>query len=120
MTINVTSVNDAPVTAAHIVTTNEDQAYTFTLADFPFADPNDTPANSLANVIITSLSEPPGSILTLNGAAVALNTPIAASEIAAGHLVFTQVNPPAVNGNGPNYAHFSFEVQDNGGTANGG
>src|SRR5258706_7434027 len=82
------------------------------LSDFPFADPNDSPANTLANVIITSLTQPSGSLLTLNRSAVALNTPIAASEIAAGHLVFTHVNPPADNGHGTNYCSVSDEVHD--------
>src|SRR5258707_8004813 len=88
-TIDITAVNNAPTTSNHTVTTNEDQAYTFQLSDFTFPDPNHSPPNSLATVIITSLTQPSGSILTLNGSAVALNTPIAASEIAAGHLVFT-------------------------------
>src|SRR5579862_8331962 len=112
----VDGVNDAPVTTNAAVTTNEDTPYVFQLSDFPFADPNDSPANSLASVVITSLTQPQGSTLTLNGSAVALNTPIAASEITAGHLVFTE----APNGNGSNYASFAFAVVDNGGTANGG
>ena len=39
-----------------------------------------------------------------------------ASEIALGHLTFA----PAANANGAGYAGFTFQVQDNGGTANGG
>src|SRR6185437_7552910 len=38
------------------------------------------------------------------------------ADINGGHLVFT----PAANANGAHYAAFSFQVQDDGGTANGG
>ena len=50
MTVNVTSVNDAPAGTNNTVTTLEDTAYTFTAADFGFSDPNDAPANSLLAV----------------------------------------------------------------------
>ena len=42
MTVNVTSVNDAPAGTNKTITTLEDTAYTFTAADFGFSDPNDT------------------------------------------------------------------------------
>ena len=48
MTINVTSVNDAPAGTDKTVTITEDTAYTFGAADFGFTDPNDTPANAFA------------------------------------------------------------------------
>ena len=41
---------------------------------------------------------------------------MSAADIAAGKLVFT----PAANANGAGYASFTFQVQDDGGTANGG
>ena len=50
MTINVNAVNDAPVGTANTVTTNEDTAYVFTTVDFGFSDPGDTPANALLAV----------------------------------------------------------------------
>ena len=55
ITINVTSVNDAPAGADNVKTINEDAAYTFAAADFGFSDPNDSPANALAAVKITTL-----------------------------------------------------------------
>ena len=55
MTVNVTAVNDAPAGTNNTVTTLEDTAYTFTAADFGFSDPNDTPANTLLAVKITTL-----------------------------------------------------------------
>ena len=110
--INVTSVNDAPVAANATITTLEDTPYTFKPADFGFADPNDAPANALANVIIDTL--PAHGTLTLNGAPVTANQVIAAADIP--NLVFT----PAANANGNGLASFTFQVEDNGGTANGG
>src|SRR5207247_524134 len=55
LTINVTSVNDEPVGANNAVTTAEDTTYTFVAADFPFSDPNDSPANGLDAVKITTM-----------------------------------------------------------------
>src|SRR6185295_1608063 len=54
--------------------------------------------------------------LTNNGVAVSAGQTVAAADIAAGLLRFT----PTANANGAGYASFSFQVQDNGGTANGG
>src|SRR5439155_11317005 len=47
MTIDVTSVNDAPAGTDKTVTTLEEHNYTFGAADFGFSDLNATPANSL-------------------------------------------------------------------------
>ncbi|WP_230182822.1 Ig-like domain-containing protein [Aquabacterium sp. CECT 9606] len=114
MTVDVASVNDAPVGTDKTVATNEDTAYTFGTADFGFADLHDSPANTLLSVKITTL--PGAGTLTLNGIAVNAGDVILASDIAAGKLVYT----PGANGNGTDYASFTFQVQDNGGTANGG
>ncbi len=115
MTVNVTSVNDAPAGTDNTVTTLEDTAYTFTAADFGFTDPNDTPANALLAVKITTL--PGAGTLTAqrrrrHRRPVRLGWPTST----AGQLVFT----PAANANGAGYASFTFQVQDDGGTANGG
>ena len=96
------------------VTTPENTAYVFNLTDFPFADPNDQPANTLKSVIITSL--PGAGALALSGQAVTVGQAIAASDVVTGNLVFT----PGVNGSGAKYATFGFAVEDDGGTANGG
>src|SRR5205085_2100614 len=63
LTINVTSVNDAPVGTDNTLTINEDTPRTLTAADFGFTDPNDSPANTLAAVTITPL--PTAGSLTL-------------------------------------------------------
>ncbi|MBC1237845.1 tandem-95 repeat protein [Nostoc sp. 2RC] len=113
---NITPVNDAPSGTDKTITTGT--SYTFTVADFGFTDSNDTPANSLQAVIISSL--PTIGRLTLKGANVTLNQSISAADLAANKLQYlapTFSTPPTTP---PNPASFTFRVQDNGGTANGG
>src|SRR5690349_13242507 len=106
MTVNVTSVNDAPIGAANTVTTNEDTPYTFNAAAFGFTDANDTPANNLLAVTVSTL--PAQGTLTLSGAAVVANQFISVADLNAGNLVFT----PAANAHGAGYASFTFQVQE--------
>jgi hypothetical protein len=114
MTVNVTSVNDAPQGANKTVTTLENTAYAFQVTDFGFSDPNDNPPNTLLAVEITTL--PATGSLTDNGVAVTAGQFVAVADITGGLLTFT----PALNSNGATDATFTFQVQDNGGTANGG
>ena len=86
----------------------------FASADFGFSDTADSPANALSAVKITTL--PAAGSLTDNGVAVTAGQFISAADIAGGKLMFT----PAANANGAGYASFTFQVQDDGGTANGG
>src|SRR5262245_9363588 len=109
--ITVAAVNDAPSGASNTVTTLEDTAYVFAAADFGFAD---TDGNAFAAVRIATL--PGAGTLTNNGVAVSAGQAVEAADIAAGLLRFT----PAPDANGTGYASFTFQVQDNGGTANGG
>ncbi|WP_283193223.1 tandem-95 repeat protein [Rhizobium sp. AN80A] len=111
-TIAITSVNDAPAGTDNTVTINEDSVYTFSAASFGFTDPNDSPANSLAAVVITTL--PTNGVLSLGGTAVTAGQVISAANL--GNLTFT----PSANANGTALASFTFQVRDNGGTANGG
>jgi hypothetical protein len=113
-TITVTSVNDAPVGTNKTVTTLEDTAYTFAATDFGFTDPSDSPANALAAVKITTT--PGAGTLTLSGLAVNASDFVSVANINAGNLKFT----PAANASGAGYAAFTFQVQDDGGTANSG
>ena len=53
---------------------------------------------------------------TLSGVAVTAGQFVSVADINAGNLRFT----PAANANGAGYASFTFQVQDDGGTANGG
>ncbi|ABD06345.1 VCBS [Rhodopseudomonas palustris HaA2] len=113
-TLNITPVNDAPAGTNGAVTTLEDIAYTLTLADFGYTDANDDPANTLLGVKITTL--PGAGTLALDGHPVTAGATASAADILAGKLQFV----PAANANGSNYASFTFQVQDDGGTANGG
>src|SRR5439155_1145882 len=114
LTVNVTAVNDAPVGTPTTVTTFEDAPYTFVRADFGFTDPHDSPANQLQAVRITTL--PGAGALSDNGTAVTAGQFVSVGDIDAGRLVFT----PVTHASGTPYASFTFQVQDNGGTANGG
>jgi hypothetical protein len=87
LTVNVTAVNDAPQGADNTVTTLEDTAYTFSAADFGFSDANDSPANNLLAVKLTTL--PSAGALTHNGLAVSLGQSVVVGDINAGRLVFT-------------------------------
>src|SRR5512140_1550853 len=112
--LTVTAVNDAPAGTDKTLTINEDTPYTLTTADFGYSDVNDAPANAFQAVKITTL--PAAGTLTDNGVAVGVGALVSTTDIAAGRLVYT----PALNGNGIAYAAFTFQVQDDGGTANGG
>lgn len=114
MTINVTSVNDAPIGAAKTVSMTKNTTHTFLVTDFRFTDRNDSPANSLLAVVISSL--PTLGKLTDNGIAVTAGAHIAVADITGGKLKYT----PTVNGIGTAYTNFTLKIQDNGGTANGG
>ena len=96
------------------MTTNEDTGYVFTTADFGFSDATDGGANTLLAVKIATL--PATGSLTLSGIGVTVAQFVSAANITSGLLVFT----PAANANGAANASFTFQVQDNGGTANGG
>ncbi len=114
MTVNVTWVNQAPSGTSNTVTTQENTAYVFSTSDFGFTDPNDSPMNNFLAVKITTL--PGAGSLTDNGVAVTAGQFVSVSDINAGLLVFT----PAANAVGTPYSSFTFQVQDDGGTANGG
>src|SRR6185312_6517886 len=112
--VTVNEVNAAPHGADNVITTAEDTSFTLAAADFGFTDSSDAPANTLSAVKITTL--PTAGSLALNGTAVTAGEEITAVDLAAGKLVFT----PAAGEDGTPYSHFTFQVRDNGGTANGG
>ncbi len=109
-TIHVLAVNDEPSGADATISTAEDTPHTFTAANFGFSDPIE--ANTLQSVTIQPLTG--GGTLTFNGVPVTAATIISAAQI--GLLVYT----PAADANGAGLASFTFQVTDNGGTANGG
>ena len=55
MTINVTQVNQAPSGTDKTITLLEDHSYAFAASDFGFSDPNDSPANHMLGVVITTV-----------------------------------------------------------------
>ena len=107
MTIVVNHVNDAPTAADNTVTTAEDTAYTFSVADFGFSDVDSVDSvRGLASVKITTL-ETVGD-LELDGVDVTEDQVIDEADIDAGKLTFT----PAAGENGTGYATFQFKVND--------
>jgi hypothetical protein len=106
--------NHAPSGANNTVTVLENQAYAFTASDFGFSDPNNTPPNQLKAVEITTI--PTAGTLSDAGVAVTAGQFVPVADINGGELVFT----PAHDASGAGYAGFTFQVQDDGGTANGG
>ena len=114
ITINVTAVNNPPVGTDNTVATLEDTPYTFAAGDFGFSDPNDNPANNLLAVQIATL--PGAGTLTDNAVPVTAGQFCPVGRHHGGLLKFT----PAADGNGTPYTTFTFQVQDDGGTANGG
>src|SRR5207249_3430684 len=82
------------------------------LSDWGFADPHDSPANNMLAVKIATV--PPLGTLRLNGTAISANQYVFVTDLNSGRFVYT---PPA---NITGTTSFTFQVQDNGGTANGG
>ncbi len=112
ITFDVDPVNDAPAGTDNTITINEDGSHTFAAGDFGFSDPNDASPDTFQSVMITTL--PATGTLELNNVAVTADQIIAVGDLA--NLVYT----PAANENGDGYANFTFQVIDDGGTANGG
>jgi hypothetical protein len=116
-TISVRDLNEAPVGTDKAVQIAENTTYTFGVADFGFSDPSDSVfPNSLLAVKITTAPDAGEGTLKNNGVTVNAGDSVSAIDIAAGHLVFT----PVLNANGSPEATFTFQVQDNGRTSNGG
>ena len=110
--VTVTPVNDASSGADTQLVLLEDMSKGLTASDFGFSDPVD--GDALLGVKITTL--PSAGTLTLDGAAVSAGDVVSVADLDAGKLAFT----PGLNANGAGYASFTFQVKDDGGTANGG
>ncbi|HEY0044795.1 MAG TPA: tandem-95 repeat protein [Allosphingosinicella sp.] len=113
-TVTVAAVNDAPAGADNNDTTNDLTTLTFNPADFNtgFTDPE---SDGFAGVVITTLPLPADGELRLNNVAIAAGTFVTVDELTDGDLTFV----PAANSAGHNPT-FTFQVRDDGGTANGG
>ncbi|MCA9139722.1 MAG: DUF2341 domain-containing protein, partial [Planctomycetales bacterium] len=103
--------NVAPDGTDATIVVTEDTAYTFSLGDFGFTDAD---GDNFDRVWITSL--PSQGTLLFSGSPFAANNYITASDITAGLLTYV----PTVDSAGSSIASFLFEVQDDGGTENGG
>src|SRR5207237_301703 len=115
VTVDGTSVNDAPQGTNNTVSVLEDHSNTFATAHFGFSDPTDAPASdSLLDVKVTTL--PGAGSLANNGIAVTAGQFVSASDIGRRKLMFS----PAGTADGTADVSFTFQVQDDGGTANGG
>jgi hypothetical protein len=108
-------VNNPPVGASNTVTTPENTAYAFAEADFGFSDPNNSPANNFKAVEITTLPGG-GGALKDDGVAVSAGQFVSVGDIIAGYLAYT----PPTNTSGSGIDSFTFQVQNEGGTAYGG
>ncbi len=108
--IDVNPVNDAPVAANKTIESLKTTAHVFNVSDFGFSDADH---NNLLNVKIDGL--PQFGKLTDAGVKVSAGDSISAADIAAGKLVFT---PSALISGNDN--KIVFQVQDDGGAANGG
>lgn len=111
-TIHVAPVNDAPSGANKTIVTSEDDAYTFTAADFGFSDVAE--GHAFAGVVINGPAS--NGAIKLNGVAITGTQFVTATDIGDGKLTFV---PDADEFASP-YATFTFQVRDNGGTTNGG
>ncbi|WP_422492148.1 VCBS domain-containing protein [Endozoicomonas sp. ALD068] len=103
-TITIKAVNDAPVTAGTLVTSDEDTPYIFSTSDFAFSDPD--AGQTLQSIKITQL--PLAGELLFNGSAVTAGTEVTRNELLAGRLKFE----PTQNEHGNLYASFEFQVSD--------
>ncbi|MGQ3892588.1 beta strand repeat-containing protein [Legionella sp. CNM-4043-24] len=107
--LDITPVNDAPSGTNKTLAIVENGSYQFSASDFGFSDID---ANSLLSVRIASV--PVAGSLVLSGLNVTAGQTIALASIP--NLTYI----PSANTIGNNYASFTFQVRDNGGTANGG
>ncbi len=107
ITIDLIEINDAPSGADSVVLISENTSYSFVTSDFGF---NDTDNNSFDSVVITGV--PGAGTLSLSGSTVVSGQSVSSVDIP--RLVFTPT--PDYTGD----TAFTFKVQDDGGTANGG
>ena len=105
VTIRVDPVNDVPVAIANTVSTTEDNAYTFSDADFTFTD---VEGDALVSATITNLPLGGGTLTHSGGTAVNSGDTLTAAQLNT--LVYT----PLSNANGTPLATFDFTVNDSG------
>lgn len=120
----VVGINDAPTGTDLTRTINEDQAVALNISNFGFDDHGTSvlsEGQALQAVIITTLPTAGTLYFDTDGAGTgALGTPVTAGQLVNSADIPRLVYVPPANANGNGLASFTFQVQDNGGTANGG
>ena len=97
--------NTPPTASDSTVTAAEDQNYTFTAADFNYADGD---GDALSSVTIVTLPASGTGTLRLGAGTVNAGDAVTSTQLAAGSF---QYAPPA-NATGAGYARFTFRVND--------
>jgi hypothetical protein len=109
------NIHSAPSAADGTITIDEDEVYAFCPCPFGFSDSD---GDGFANLIVVTL--PTAGTLTYDDGsgpvAVTAGQSISIADILSGFLIYT----PGAEQSGVGYASFTFQVQDDGGTANGG
>jgi hypothetical protein len=109
--MNVIVANTPPAGIDTTINVTEDTDYVFTLADFSFTDVEN---NGLLRVYITTL--PAQGTLKYLGTPFDAGNYISLISLQNGEFTYS----PPTNAEGNNLTSFTFQVQDDGGTANGG
>lgn len=120
----VVGINDAPTGRNSTRSISEDRATALNISNFGFDDHATSAASegqALQAVIITTLPTAGTLYFDTDGAGTgALGTPVTAGQLVNGADVPRLVYVPPANAYGTGLDSFTFQVQDNGGTANGG
>ena len=122
LTFDISPVNDPPAGKELRATIDEDTAHVLTLANLGYSD---VEGHAALNMIVVTAPTKGTLFFDADGAggaapvALAAGAVVAVADIAAGRVD----HMPPLNGNGvsiPGYDRLYFQLQDNGGTANGG
>ncbi len=116
--LTVDPVNDAPEGTDKTITILEDGSHIFTVDDFGFSDPLDNDGSQLQSIKISNIAG--GGFLVLDAGGITGPVLVKAGDIITAAEIETLVWQPGPNNNGMNFGSFSFQVIDDGGTANGG
>src|SRR5439155_119331 len=115
LAVDLTWTNDTPQGTNNTASAIEDHSYTFATADLGFSDPTDAPASdSLLAGKVTTL--PGAGSLANNSIAATAGQFVSVSYIGSRRPQFTTLSTYTTLFR----SSFTFQVQDDGGTANGG
>ncbi len=112
--VDANGISDAPAGSDGTISLDESRSHVFSEADFGFTDPHDVPANEFTAVLFSTL--PAAGVLSLDDVPVTQGQVVSVTDINLGLLKFAPIGKE----NGTNYSAFTFQVQDDGGTANSG